>query len=57
MRICLLVAALNDLYIQSADIENAYITAPCREKIWTRFGPEFGQDEGKVFIFLMALYG
>ena len=38
------------------DIENAYFTAACQEKIWTRAGPEFGQDEGKVFIILMVLY-
>ena len=30
VRICLLLAALNDLDIKCADIENAYLTAPCR---------------------------
>ena len=57
MHICLLIAAHNDLDLQSADIENAYLTAPSREKIQTRSGPEFGQDEGKVFIMLMEIYG
>ena len=57
MRICLLIAALNDLDIQSEDIENAYITAPCRYKIRKRDGPKFVKDEGKVFIIVMALYG
>ena len=56
MRIFLLIVALNYLDIQSEDIENAYLTAPCREKIWTRSGTEFGQDEGKVFIIVMELY-
>ena len=32
VRICLLLAALNDLEVQAADIENAYLTADCREK-------------------------
>jgi hypothetical protein len=46
--IALLIAALNDLEILSADIQNAYLHAKCREKIWTRAGPEFGSDEGSV---------
>ena len=57
VRICLLIAALNELDLQSADIENAYLTAPCREKVWTRAGPEFGDDEGKALIIIKALYG
>lgn len=57
VRICLLIAALNDLDIQSGDIENAYLTAPCREKCWLRAGPKFGDDEGKIFIVRKALYG
>ena len=40
----LMIATLNDLDLQSEDIENAYLTAPCCEKIWTRSGPEFGMD-------------
>ena len=57
VRICLLLAALNDLDLQSADIENAYLTAPCREKVWTVGGPEFGSGEGKNYIIVKALYG
>ena len=57
VRICLLVAALNDLDIESADIENAYLTAPCREKCWTIGGDEFGSDAGSAFIIVKALYG
>ena len=57
VRICLLIAALNDLDLQSADIEHAYLTAPCSEKVWTRGGREFGSDMGKAFIIAKALYG
>ena len=57
VRICLLIAALNDLDIMSADIENAYLTAPCAEKIWTRGGPEFGSEKGQPFLVVNALYG
>ena len=52
-----MIAALNNLDLQAADIENAYLTAPCRENIWTRSGPESGMDEGKVFIVVRDLYG
>jgi hypothetical protein len=36
------VAALNGLDILSADIGNAYLQAPVREKVHTPAGPEFG---------------
>ena len=48
--IALLLAALNDVEVKTADIENAYITAPCSENIWTVLGPEFGSDTGKKAI-------
>ena len=57
VRIILMIAALNDLDIEGADIENAYLTAPCREKVWLRGGIEFGDLEGEVLIVEKALYG
>ena len=33
VRIILMIAALNDLNIEGADIENVYLTAPCGEKV------------------------
>ena len=57
VRICLTIAALNDLEVLAADVENAFLTAPCREKVWMRGGPEFGNLEGKVLIIKQALYG
>jgi Reverse transcriptase (RNA-dependent DNA polymerase) len=57
VRIMLLIAALNDLEVLSADIQNAYLHAPCRERIWVRAGPEFGTDEGSVMLIVRALYG
>jgi hypothetical protein len=35
VRIALTIAALNDLQVMACDIQNAYLTADCREKIWT----------------------
>ena len=57
VRLCLLLASLNGLDILSGDIQNACLTAPNRERIWCRAGPEFGDDQGKVFIVVRALYG
>ena len=56
VRIALTIAALNDLDILARDIQNAYLTALCRENIWTRAGPEFGSEEGTMMIVKMALY-
>ena len=39
VRIALTLAALNGLSILGCDIQNAYLTAPCRENIWTIAGP------------------
>jgi hypothetical protein len=33
------LAALNDLYVKMYDIENAYLTAPITEKVWTVLDP------------------
>jgi len=41
VRIVLTLAAPNDLELKASDIQNAYLTAPCEEVIWTILGPEF----------------
>jgi hypothetical protein len=57
VRIALLLAALNDVEVKTLDIENAYITAPNAEKIYTVLGPEFGLEAGKKALIVRALYG
>jgi methanogenic corrinoid protein MtbC1 len=47
VRIALTLAALNDLEVKAVEIENAYLTAPVTEKIWTTLGADFGADHGK----------
>ena len=39
VRICLQITELNDLDLHTADIENAYSTDPCQEKIMMRARP------------------
>ena len=57
VRIAFTMAALNDLEICMGDIENAYLTAPVKEKIWCVLGKEFGSDAGKTALIVRALYG
>jgi hypothetical protein len=58
VRIGLLIAALKDLDILPADIQNAYLTSPCQEKIHTILGQAFGPDrQGRKVIVVRALFG
>jgi hypothetical protein len=57
VRLAFLIAALNGLSVLSCDIGNAYLNAPCREKIWFQAGRECGADAGKVMVITRALYG
>jgi hypothetical protein len=57
VRIMFLIAALNDLQVLSADIGNAYLNAPNREKVYAIAGREFGSKAGEVVIIVRALYG
>jgi hypothetical protein len=46
MRILLTLAALNDLdVLVGADVQNAFLTAPSKEKCWMIAGLEFGPEE------------
>ena len=56
--IAITIDALNDLEVKTSDIHNAYLTAPCSEKIWTTLGSEFGSDlAGKKALVFRFLYG
>ena len=57
VRLAFLIAGLNDLDILACDVANAYLNAPCREKIWFVGGLDTGEDCGKVCIVERALYG
>eukprot|EP00970_Alexandrium_tamarense_P000827 scaffold95_cov108-Alexandrium_tamarense.AAC.12 len=47
VRLAYLIAALHDLELASADISNAYLHAPCKEKICFQAGAECGKHRGK----------
>ena len=47
MQLTFLIVALNDVDIMLVDLENAFIQAPCRKKIWFEGGLECGEDQGR----------
>ncbi len=47
VHIALMLAALILLEVMGADIMNTYITALCKEKIWTTLGSEFGKEKAR----------
>jgi hypothetical protein len=57
VRLAFCIAGLNNLKIIACDVSNAYLYAPCREKIWPQGGLDIGKDCGKVLIAHRALYG
>ncbi|KAI2502112.1 Reverse transcriptase (RNA-dependent DNA polymerase) [Fragilaria crotonensis] len=58
VRLFFLLAALNDLDLLSCDIQNAYLAAPNKEKVWTKFTDQLGPEyNGKRAIIAKALYG
>ena len=57
VRIALTYAALNDLEVNTSDVENTFLTTPTEECLYTTLGPEFGEDQGKYATIVKALYG
>ena len=53
----LTLAAPNTIDVKTADIENAYLTAPVTENIFCILGLEFGDDAGKKSIVVWAVNG
>jgi hypothetical protein len=57
VRIGFLVAALNNLDILAGDIQNAFLEAPTKEKIFFYSGDEWKADKDRVVVVVRALYG
>jgi len=57
IRLAFLLAEVNGLSSIATDISNAYLHGKTKEKVFTRAGPEFGEDEGKTLIIEKGLYG
>ena len=48
---------LHNLGTKAANVLSAYVMAPNRQKIWTVFGPVFGDKAGNSAIITRSLYG
>ena len=57
VRIALALAASNNLEVKTSDIQNAYLIAPCSEKVHPTLGMKFGENKGEAAIIVRALYG
>ena len=57
VRLAFLLSEVNGIDLVTVDITNAYVNAPCREKVAAVAGPEFGEYEGWVVIIEKALNG
>ena len=57
VRMVFTIVMLNYLEVMACDIGNAYLNAPCQEKLWMTAGPEFGSGAGSVMTISRALYG
>ena len=52
-----MLAALNEIDMFAANIVNAYLNAPCPEKICIEAGPDFGSQKGCVMLIVRSQYG
>ena len=52
-----LVSALNDIDILVGDIQNAYLNAETKEKIFFYTRDKWKSDQGKVVVIVRDLYG
>ena len=56
VRIAFLIAALNDLRILTGYIQNAYLNAHKKKKIYFKAGVKWKHNKGRVIIITRALY-
>ena len=52
-----MLAMLNDIGVFADNVGNAYLNTPCRDKIWTKSGPEFDSQQEYVMLIVRELYG
>jgi hypothetical protein len=58
VHLAFIISVLNDLELLSADVQNANLNAPSKEKIYMIAGPELSQGkEGRLVMIAQALYG
>ena len=48
--------ALDGIDVKCAAIQNEYLNASPKERVWLRSGKEFGVQRGRVLVIISALY-
>ena len=56
IKLLILITVANNLQIRVGDIKNAYIQAPCGEKVWSKAGSEFRKYERMKILIEKSLY-
>ena len=56
VRLDMIITALNALEVKCGYVENAYITAPITEKVWSILGPKLRVYAERKAIIFRALY-
>ena len=51
------IAHCDNLKVSCGDIGNAFVIAPCPEKLYSRAGPELGDRHDSIMVLMKALYG
>ena len=57
VRLALLISALDGLDILSGDIQNAYLNAPTKKKLFFYDGDKWKSDQGKVVVIVRDIHG
>ena len=57
LRVTLTIVALSYLDVLAFDIQNAYLTADCRERVWVVAGTDFGSKAENNILVIKAFYG
>ena len=57
VRLVYAIVDLNGVDVIPYNLENAYLKAMCRKKIWFKGVTKCGEDKGKVLIVVRVLYG
>jgi ribosomal protein L31E len=57
VRLFFLIVALNDVNILTCNVQDVYVNAKTKEKVWFKGRDEMGQHKDKVIVIVHALYG
>ena len=57
--VCLLdaISHRDNLKVLYGNVGNAFVTAPCLEKVYSRAGPKFGDRQDAFMVLVKVLYG